>query len=152
MCSSRSRSNARNRLPWRGVVLTRDWGRYCNIVAVSVGRIVLDHPVGCRLPQTLGIFVYDRLLVIEGLCVVDKTLAIAFDLGEARVTSSGEFVLRHSKSVSVSKSSSRSQQAENLAAVRVLQAVWCGVAWCDMVRRSSAAQSSAVQLGSDMRR
>ena len=63
----------------------------------SVCWVVLDHPVGCGLPQALGILVDDGLLVVEGLCIVDQALAVALDLSERRVFSAVELVLRRPK-------------------------------------------------------
>jgi hypothetical protein len=54
---------------------------------------VLDHPVGCCLAQPLSILIDDGLFVVVGFCVVDKTFAVALDLGKGRVFAGGEFVL-----------------------------------------------------------
>ena len=50
------------------------------VFAVSIGWIVFDHPVGGRLSQSLGILVYERVLVVICLCIVDEALAVALDL------------------------------------------------------------------------
>jgi hypothetical protein len=54
---------------------------------------MLDHPVGGRLAQALGILVDDRVLVVVGLCVVDEALGVALDLGEGVVGAAGQLVL-----------------------------------------------------------
>lgn len=54
---------------------------------------MLDHPVGCCLPESLSIFVDDGLLVIERLCIVDEPFAIAFQLCEGCVFAIIEFFL-----------------------------------------------------------
>ena len=53
---------------------------------------MLDHPVGGGLAQALGILVDEGVLVVVGLCVVDKALGVALDLGEGVVGGAVELV------------------------------------------------------------
>lgn len=55
---------------------------------------MLRHPVGRCLAKPFCVFVYERLLVVEHLCVVDEALNVAFDLGEVLVLSGLELALR----------------------------------------------------------
>lgn len=55
------------------------------IAPFFVRRIVLCHPIRCGLAQTFGVFVDDRLLVVEGLRIVDHSLGVAFDLAKTGV-------------------------------------------------------------------
>jgi hypothetical protein len=92
MCGSWGRGDAGSWLA-RGRVLLAWYGRgHGDVVAVPVGRVVLHHPVGGRLAQALGILVDDGTLVVVGLCIVDKALAVALDLGEVGVSAALELV------------------------------------------------------------
>jgi len=88
------RDDAGNRLSGRRIFFARDRCCYRHVVAVSIGRVVFDHPVRGRFAQTLSILVDGRLLVVVGLCIVDEALAVTFDLGEVGVRAAVKFFLR----------------------------------------------------------
>lgn len=58
-----------------------------------VGRVVLDHPVGCSLSEAFGIFVDDGFFVVVGFCIVHQSLLVTFNLGEIGILAPLQFAL-----------------------------------------------------------
>jgi hypothetical protein len=75
-------------------VLTRHRSGYSGVATNFVRRVVLGHPVRGGFAQAFGIFVYDGLLVVEEFGIVHEALAVALQLGERRIFSAVELVLR----------------------------------------------------------
>lgn len=86
--------DTRDRLSVGHRLLARYRRSYGLVALLAVRRIVFDHPVGRRLPETLGIFVYGGLLIVVGLCVVHEALGVALDVSQAFVSAGVEFLLR----------------------------------------------------------